>query len=359
MGFFGFGKKSKLGIDIGTASIKIVELTKDANRHKLLNYGIFELESADDAINLAGQSGRSKIAQLSNADVASSIKEILKKAHITSKDVVASIPSFPTFSTTITMPYLSEEDIAKAIPFEARKYIPVPLNEVQLDWAIVQTPKKVAKDAPAGNVEVFLVAVPKVEVARYQGIMKDAGLNLRALELENFALIRALVGNDLSPIAIVNIGGRSTSIIIVENGFQRLSHDYEIGGFEITKSIARALGLNLKRAEELKRNFGIRNSSENIVRQSMSSLIDLMVFETNKTIHNFEDQKHTKVTRIFLVGGLVNMLDFVPYFSEKLGRPVTPGNSFARVVMPPNLENLRPELNATFVVSAGLAMRDL
>lgn len=350
MGIFTSEKKSKLGIDIGTASIKIVELAKESNRFQLVNYGLYEWEGTD---------------KLSNAEVVAGIKEILQQTKIKSRDVVASIPSFPTFATTITMPYLSEEEIAKAMPFEARKYIPIPLSEVQLDWAIVNVqgdPKKGIINQPtksAPTVDVFLVAVPKEEVARYQAIMKDAQLNLRALELENFALIRALVGNDLSPIAIINIGGRSTSILIVENGFQRVNHDYEVGGFEVTKSIAKSLGINLKRAEELKRNFGIREGQDNIVRQAMSSLVDMMALEANKTIHNYEDQQKKTVAKILLVGGLANMLDFAPYFSQKLGREVSLGNSLARVVIPPKLESMRTELNSTFVVSIGLAMRSL
>lgn len=342
MGIFSRNVKSRLGIDIGTASIKVIELTKESNRFQLANYGLFELDPDAEG------------AKLSNTDVIAGIKEILGRAQIKTRDVVASIPSFPTFATTITLPYLSEEDIAKAMPFEARKYIPIPLSEVQLDWAIVNVPK-----TPQSTVDVFLVAVPKEEVARYQAIMKGAELNLRALELENFALIRALIGNDLSPIAVINIGGRSTSILIVENGFQRASHDYEIGGFEITKSISRALGVSLKRAEEFKRNYGVRDADDNIIRQAMISLIDMMAFETNKTIHNYEDQKKTKIAKILLVGGLGNMLDFTQYFATKLGREVSPGNSLARVVIPPQLESLRSEINSTFVVSLGLAMREI
>lgn len=342
MGFFKFDKKNRLGVDIGTASIKIVELAKESNRFQLINYGSFDLEQSNDT------------AKLSNQDITAGITSILRHANMKSRDAIASIPSFPTFATTITMPSLSEEEIAKAMPFEARKYIPIPLSEVQLDWAMVNVKKE-----QKNTVEVFLVAVPKEEVGRYQTIMKAAGLNLRALELENFALIRALVGNDASPIVVVNIGGRSTSILIVENGFQRASHDYEIGGFEITKSIARALGVNIERAEKLKRSFGIRDADDNIVRQAMSSLVDMMAFETNKTIHNYEDQHKTKIARILLVGGLANMLDFSQYFSQKLGRDVSLGNSLARVIIPSPLESLRTELNSTFVVSVGLAMREI
>lgn len=351
MGFFSLDKKSRLGIDIGTASIKIVELSKEANRFTLLNYGMIEVAAEKNT------------SQPSNAGIISGIKAILETAQIKSKDVVASIPSFPTFATTITLPYLSEEEVAKAMPFEARKYIPVPLSEVQLDWAIVNVHKEkkeqIIPKSSGPTVDVFLVAVPKQEAARYQTIMKDAGLDLKALELENFALIRSLIGNDLSPIVIVNIGGRSTSILIVENGVQRASHDYEIGGFEITKSIARSLGITVERAEELKRSLGIRDAENNIVRQAMSSLIDLMVLEVTKTIQNYEDQQKSKIAKILLVGGLANMPDFQKYFGQKLGREVSLGNPLARVVIPPGVERLRSELNSTFVVAIGLAMREI
>ena len=194
MSFFSFKSKSKLGIDIGTASIKIIELSKEGGRFKLENYGLFELESVDEAINVSGQSARNKIIQLSNPDLAWGIKEIIKRGKMKSREAVASIPSFSTFATVITMPYLSEKDMAKTIPYEARKYIPLPLDEVVLDWSIINVSANagvpqgaVGQQSAAPHpptVDVFLVAVPKEETERYKSIMKSAGLNLRALELK-------------------------------------------------------------------------------------------------------------------------------------------------------------------------------
>ncbi len=236
-----FKPKSKLGIDIGTSAIKVVELEKRGGRFELVNYGFFELKGASEQTE--GQS----LLKLPDEDIVWGIRELMKKANFHSRDVVAAIPSFSTFATVIEMPYLSEDDLAKAIPFEARKYVPVPLNEVVLDWSIVgivdQSQTAALKSAISSSaasksptVEVFLAAVPKDETSRYQRIMRDAGLNLVALELENSGLIRGLLGNDLAPTAIVNIGGRSTSIVILYQGYERGSHKYEIGGFEITKS---------------------------------------------------------------------------------------------------------------------------
>ncbi len=352
--FSPFKSKAKLGIDIGTASIKIVELDKRSERFALTNYGIFEFKGA--TADSAGQN----ILKLPDDEIIWGIKEVLKKGKINSKDVVASIPSFSTFDTVIEMPYLSEDELAKAIPFEAKKYVPLPLSEVILDWSIID----VSKQNPAAatrnpTVEIFLAAVPKDETLRYQSIMKGVGLNLRALELENSALIRSLLGNDLASTAIINIGGRSTSIIIVNKGYERLSHNYEVGGFEITRSIARSLNVGIQKAEDLKKSYGLKPDDENIVMQAMSSLVDMMAFETKRTITTYEESKGEKVARILLTGGLANMPHFMDYFKKKLGRDVIIGNALARVIQPGGIEKIASELSSTFAVSIGLAMREI
>ncbi len=358
-----FGAKSKLGIDIGTSSIKIVELSTSNGRHTLENYGLFELKGQ------SGSADAQSILKLPDEEIVWGIKEVLKKSNFKTRDVVAAIPSFSTFTTIIQMPYLSEEDLAKAIPFEARKYVPIPLDEVILDWSIVgivdpavastSTTTPPAPGSSKTTVEVFLAAVPKDETARYQRIMQAAGLNLVALELENAGLIRALLGNDLSSTAVVNIGGRSTSMVVVSKGYERLSHNYEIGGFEITKSIARSLNVSLEKAEELKHRLGLTDSNENIIKDAMTSLIDMMIFETKKTISTFEESKNQKIARVVLVGGIVNMPSFVNYFKERLGREVYVGNVFSRIVHPQELTPLVQELSNNFSIAAGLAMREI
>jgi len=429
-GFNLFKSKGKLGIDIGTSAIKIIELEKESGRFALKNYGFFEFKStehpraerpgADVASPLSPvpsgtENGSTQwqsrhgddqnILKLPDGEIIWGIKEVLKKAKIKATNVVASIPAFSTFATVIELPYISEQDLAKALPFEARKYIPVPLNEVVLDWSIIDIPRPDAYidgalsntlsprpnsrrpdvpvpilpsvetkgrrdrerlNAPSTSasgrpttVEVFLAAVSKDETTRYQRIMQGAGLNLRALELENSALTRALLGNDLSPTVIVNIGGRSTSIVIVDKGYERLSHNYEVGGFEITRSIARSLNVSLEKAEELKKKLGIKEIDENVIRGAMKSLVNMMVFETKKTITNYEETKNQKISKVLLVGGLANMPNFANYFQQKLGREVHIGNALARIVYPQTLSPIIQELSSTFAVATGLAMREI
>ena len=363
MGIFNlFGEKGKLGIDIGTAAIKIVELEKTGGRFALKNYGLFELRGTDT--QSSGQGMDQSILKLPDQEIIWGLKELIKKSNIKSTSVIASIPSFSTFTTVIEMPYLSEQELAKALPFEARKYVPIPLSEVVLDWSIIDISNPVTLGVPGSSprpatVQVFLAAVPKEETERYRRIMKGAGLDLKALELENTALTRALLGNDLSPTAIINIGGRSTSIVIVDKGYERISHNYEVGGFEITKSIARSLNVSIEKAEELKRKMGMNKADENIVNEAMISLIDMMAFETKKTISTYESLRKQKISRVLLVGGLTNMPSFVGYFKQKLNMEVYGANAFARIIYPESIKPVIQELANTFSIAAGLAMRDI
>ena len=345
-----------LGLDIGTSSIKMVELEKRGGRFELINYGSFELKESS---SLSQQNSGQNILKLPDQEITVGIQELVRKANFKSTNVIASIPSFSTFATVIEMPYVSNEDLARALPYEAKKYIPIPLDEVVIDWSIVGVvDNQTAVKGKPSNVEIFLAAVPKDETERYRNIIKGLGLKLGAIELENSALIRALLGNDLSPTAIINIGGRSTSIIIVNRGYERVSHNYEVGGFEITKAISQSLNVNIEKAEELKKKFGLKKSDDNIISESMISLINMMVFETQKTIFNYEESKNEKINNVILVGGLTNMPGMVDYFREKLGRQVFLGNTLSRLIHPPELHQINTELNSVFSVAIGLALRE-
>lgn len=358
-----FKSKSKLGIDIGTSSIKVVELGQENGRWVLQNYGMYELHGQ------GGQADTAKtVMDLPDQEIIQALKDILSTTHMKSRDAVASISSFSTFATVIEMPYTSEEDLAKTIPFEARKYVPIPLDQVVLDWSIIGVAKEkgapsvapTGKITPGANVavEVFLAAVPKDETARYQRIMKGAGINLLALELENSSLVRSLLGNDLSPTAILNVGGRSTSIVVVSKGYERLSHNYEIGGYEITKAVAGALNISPDQAEALKRKYGLINSPENKARPAMLSLIDLMIFETRKTIDSYEQSHGQRISRVVLIGGLANMPGLTAYVKQRMNWDILVGNVFARLIYPQELTPLLQTLSNTLAIAVGAALRE-
>lgn len=348
-----FVSKSVLGVDLGTAGIKIAELSRiSGDRFDLKNYGLLDF--------LAKESAGVKIG---DDLLIAGLRDLLSKVKPSTKDVVVSISSFLTFATVIEMPYLSAKDLGRAIPFEARKYIPIPLSEVVLDWSIInvreisQYESGPAPKTEFPNVEVFLAAVPKNEAERYKNIFLSAGLNIRALELENIALTRALIGDDNSPLAVVNLGGRSTSIIIIDKGFERVSRNYELGGFEITRILSVSLGISFERAEELKKKEGLKGSSS--FAEAAAPLIDMIVFEAKKTIANYEESKKTKIAKVILTGGQSQMPGLKEYFGQKLGKEILIGDPLKKVSFNSSLESILRNTGPSLAVALGLAMRKI
>lgn len=349
-----FGSKSVLGVDLGTAGIKIAELSRSGDRFELKNYGLLDFLTSNGVKEKAG-------VKIGDDLLIGGLRDLLSRIKPSTKDAVASISSFLTFATVIEMPYLSAKDLEKAIPFEARKYIPVPLSEVVLDWSIInvreisQYENSLAPKTQFPNVEVFLAAVPKNEAERYKNIFLSAGLNIRALELENIALSRVLIGDDLSPLAVINLGGRSTSIIIIDKGFERVSRNYELGGFEITKTLSVSLGISFERAEELKKKEGLKGNSSFV--EAIRPLIDMIVFEAKKTIANYEESKKTKIAKVILTGGQAQMLGLKEYFGQKLGKEILIGDPLKKVSYSKTLEGTLKNLGSSLAVALGLGMR--
>ena len=337
-----FGSKSILGIDLGTSGIKIAELSRAGSRFELKNYGILDFVPKDKSS-----------PRLNDQLLISGLKDLLNKGKFSTKDVIASISAFLTFTTIIEMPYLSEKDLGKAIPFEARKYIPIPLKEVVLDWSIINV--KQAGDHT--NVEVFLAAVPKDQTERYKNIFISAGLNLKALELENIALSRALSEENLSPLVIINLGGWSTSISVFENRFERISRNYEVGGFEIAKTLSEALSVSFEEAEKIKKTEGLKSGSSNFA--IIAPLVDLIVLEAKKIVSNYEENRKVKISKVILAGGQANMPGLKDYFSEKLGKEALLGNPFRNISYDRALEPVLKTLSAYLSVAVGLAMRKI
>ncbi|MEK7537229.1 MAG: type IV pilus assembly protein PilM [Patescibacteria group bacterium] len=344
-----FGSKSVLGVDLGTAGIKIAELSRSGDRFELKNYGLLDFsvkESAGAPLSGAG-------VKISDDLLIGGLRDLLNRIKPSTKDAIASISSFLTFATVIEMPYLSAKDLEKAIPFEARKYIPIPLSEVVLDWSIIN----VKEFSQHPNVEIFLAAVPKNEAERYKNIFLSAGLNIKALELENIALSRVLIGDDNSPLAVVNFGGRSTSIIIIDKGFERVSRNYELGGFEVTKALSVSLGISFERAEELKKKEGLKGSSP--FAEAAAPLIDMIIFEAKKTIANYEESKKTKIAKIILTGGQSQMPGLKEYFGQKIGKEILISDPLKKVSFTSALEDTLRSIGPSLAVALGLAMRKI
>ncbi|MAF14129.1 MAG: hypothetical protein CMI53_04540, partial [Parcubacteria group bacterium] len=262
MSFFS-PSQNYLGIDFDSNSVKVVELKNEGGRPQLVTYGYIDQEM-DKASGKKDDGDDSQTAQL--------IKHVCRQAKITTTKAVTSLPAFSVFSSILNLPTMSKKDLASAVKWEAKKVIPMPLEEMILDWKVVEeisadgTTKSVDSVAGAveakaevqengnGNAEeyqkkgflkispwakkkytkILLTAAPKDLVKRYISIFKTAGLNLLSLDTESFALIRSLVGNDKSSVMIVDIGSVVTNISVVVNSIPILNRSIDVGGLSIT-----------------------------------------------------------------------------------------------------------------------------
>ncbi len=345
------GRGSILGVDIGTASIKIVEVEKTSTLPKLKNYGILKTNTHLERPNSALQTSALKIAEKETAEF---LKILIKEAGFKANEAIASIPAFSVFVTLLEMPQMPEADVAKAMSFQIKQHIPLPISEVAIDWLKVgelETEEGIKQ-------QILLISVPNEIIRRYRNIFNLAGLKLKALEIESLSLARALVGNDPTAVLIIDIGACSTSIAIIDQGNLKFNVFSDIAGGSLTSAIANGLGINIKRAEELKKQKGLKAGK---AEYELSTLplpyLDAIISEGIRAKNKFEREQDKKIAKVFLAGGGANLSGIEEYFEKQINIPVSIGNSLSALSYSPEIELLVKQLGPELAVAVGLAIK--
>lgn len=369
MGIFS-SKTSYLGIDIGSSSIKVVELMNVNGRPRLVTYGFTEKKMDDWQDEDA--SGRTD-------GVAKAVSEICQKSKTNSKKVITALPNFSVFTSILNLPDMPKKELASSVSWEAKKIIPMPLEDIILDWKIIsETDAKISQDKlpdqptqevsslkkifsrPQKNLKILLTGASKNLVKKYIDIFNQAGLNLLSLETENFAVVRSLVGNDKSVIMLVDLGALTSSLAIIEKGVPVLSRSIEVGGIMITRAISHSMNVNMERAEQFKQDMsldseGANNSLPQTVEKSFGAILN----EIKYTINFYQEQNHKKIEKIILTGGSSLLGNLPGYISRTLNINTYVGDPWARVIFPTELKPILDRLGARFAVAIGLAMRNI
>lgn len=349
---------SCLGIDVGASAVRVVELDKKEERPRLKNYGIFSIKKY---LKQDWYKTTSKSDKLDAQELAKIIKMTLKRAKISSKDCYLALPAYSSFFTLVDLPQMTDKEINKAVPFEARKYVPVPVSEVVLDWSLVSSiNQKSQNKGKDKNIQILLIAIPKEIVSRYQQAIQLAGLNLLSQEGESFSASRSLVGNDQSSIILIDIGARSINISIVDKGYIRVVSNLEMGGLKITKKIAEQMNINLEEAEKIKTNFNSSQLSQEKkyqLKKISQSILDVIILEIKKIIDSYQNKYQRKIEKCILTGDSARLPELDSYFANKLSLEVSLGNPFARIVYPESLGPAIGDLNSSLAVAIGLAMK--
>ncbi len=362
MAFFGslFGTKkggSVLGVDIGSSSLKVVQLRKEHGKAVLETYG--ELALGPYAGGAVGQA-----TVLSAEQITETLKDLLREAKATTKSCGVSIPFARSLLVLVELPYRADpKEQQTVIELEARKYIPVPISEVQMDWFIVpaldQPRSGGAADqanAATRKVEVFLIAVHNDELALLQRASAAAGLTPSFFEIEIFSTIRAIVDEPVKPVMVLDIGAATTKTYIVERGVVALSHSISIGSQDITRAIAASGNLTLQRAEALKKQEGLQGGGPS----GSPELVFSRIFSSAKRVLvQYETAHKRSITSIVLTGGGGVTRELGTYAKNLFAIDVRIADPFAKCEAPAFMRPVLEEIGPEFAVAVGLALRKL
>ncbi len=348
-----FSSNTYLTIDIGTASLKMAVIKKDdKSKPQFLNYGYLESFEYLERSNAAFQTSTLRLGE---QDIAGYIKALMKESNLEKHPVIASLPSFSTFTTLLEVPTISDSEIAQSIALQARQYIPIPIEDAILDW--IKVGERTEEDGTR-KTQLFLISVPKEVVAKYQRIFKLADLELKYLEVEGLSLARALTSASTPPTLIIDIGSRSSVIIVAENGFPKFINQTDFAGGSLTAAVATGLGLASRRAEEIKRRRGLTSSGgEYELFTVLQPLLDVIINESVRVKKNYENTYRATIKKVVLSGGGANLPGILRYFTKEIGLPAYKANPFDLVAYPEAMQSFVEELGPFFHIVIGLGLR--
>jgi type IV pilus assembly protein PilM len=339
-----------LGVDIGSSSIKVVQLRRDRGRVVLETYGAIALGPyAGVEIGRATALGADKIAE--------ALKDVLREANVTTDDAAVAVPYASSLVSMLKLPKAVEKDLAQVVPIEARKYIPVPINEVLLDWFVVSDSKKLPAD---GKLEILLVAIHNDTIAKFRSIGTEAKLKTAFFEIEIFSAVRAALDHGLAPVAVADLGAGTAKFYVVERGIIRESHIINHGGQDLTLAASRALNLTVVQAEERKRKFGLTGEGETAdLKKSLELSLSPLIAELARTIAAWEQRNNQTLSALVLTGGGATLRGLKDLMQSKIQAPVRMADPFGKTASPAFLEKILQEAGPEFAVAVGLALRRL
>jgi type IV pilus assembly protein PilM len=355
-------ENSYLGVDIGGSSIKLVELANNNSRAQLVTYGYIERSLKDDKVKLIDRPD----------ETAAMIKSVVEKSKAISKRAITALPAPAVYSSIISLPEVKKSDLSSskkitaAVQWEAKKVLPLPLEEMILDWKVLGDETTLSGDKDKDtvkNLQVLLTAASKDVVQKYIDIFKKADLELISLETESFAMARALVGKDKTVVLIADIGTIGTDISIVENSIPMLTRSVAVGGLSLTKTIKETLNVSIAQAEQFKRDLDSSTIKEGQDFPEVLKLpIQAILNEIQYTINFYLEQpenKDKKVEKIILAGGTANLFNLPEYITSELSVRAFIGNPWARVIYPADIQAALEQVGTRLTTSIGLAMRDI
>lgn len=332
------------GLDIGSTAIRLVELSGNGSPKALVKYAYLPIEGT---LALSeSKTDQQKLAQ--------TIAQLVSQAKVGTRNVAVGIPSSRVFTTVADVDRLSQSELAKSIQYQADSLIPTPLAESKVDWALIG-------DSPADKTkqEILLSSVPNKFVEDRLDMLESIGLNVIAFEPDNLAMARALSGSEPAPQLLLDVGRRSTDLVVVLNGIPHLTRSIPTGTEAIVKAATQNLNVDDKQAEQFVFKFGMsKDKLEGQVFQAISGTVDLLTTEIEKSIKFFQTRyAGANIDHIVVTGGASVIPEFPLYLANKFGINVEIGNAWRNVTYSRDRQNELLAISNQFGVAVGLAER--
>lgn len=351
-------KDDALGVDIGSSSIKIVQLKKKNGKPVLETYGVL-------ALGPYANTEVGTVTNLKTEEISKALIDLMKEANVTTKDAVVSIPSLSTLIFTISLPSkVAEGELSKIIPIEARKYIPVPITEVTLDWFVIPGEAESyednnSRDKDNSRIEVLVVAIHNETLSQYKDIVKKTELVCDSFEMEIFSNMRASFSHEISPVILIDFGASKTKVSIIESGIVRVFHVVNRGSQDITRNVSQSLGITFDEAEKLKRTVGLDASLDPRIEKIARLSIDYIFTDINSIVFAYEKKYNKNVSKVFLSGGGSMLKGLLESARENFKAEVYYSNPFAKTETPAFLSPILEASGPEFAVAVGLALHQL
>ncbi|HEY5152742.1 MAG TPA: type IV pilus assembly protein PilM [Candidatus Saccharimonadales bacterium] len=340
------GNKSDFfGLDIGTTAARLVQLTNAGGQRSLVKYAYVPMEG-----NLSMSESKADQQKLSQI-----IKQLVDRAHVTTRNVAVGIPSSRVFTTVADVERLPASELAKSIRYQADSLIPTPLAESKIDWTLIG-------DSPADKTkqEILLTSVANKFVEERLDMLESIGLNVIAFEPDNLAMARALSMPDAAAQLLLDVGRRSTDLVVVLNGTPHLTRSVPTGVEAVVRAATQNLNIDEKQAEQFVFKFGLsQDKLEGQVFHAITSTIDLLTTEVEKSIKFFQTRYvGSKIEKIIVTGGASVIPEFPLYMANKFGLNVEIGNAWRGVSYSRDRQNELLAISNQFGVAVGLAERN-
>jgi type IV pilus assembly protein PilM len=342
--------KLAVGLDIGSSSVKLVQLKQRKDALQLVAYGSAPLppEAIVDG------------AMMNSSAIVEAIHGLLSEQRVKAKDVAIGVRGHSVIIKKIQMPRMTQEELDESIQWEAEQYIPFDVKDVHIDTQIL------SEGDASGQMDVLLVAAKKDMINDYTSVCAEAGLNVSVVDVDAFAVQNAFEANYEPPAAetvvLVNVGSSVSNINVLANGATTFTRDVTMGGSAFTEEIQKQLNVSYEEAEALK--IGGNGESDAVVPQEVERVIqgvaEQMAGEIQRSLDFYAaTAADHRIARLFLAGGTARLPALLKSIESRAGVPVEVMNPFRSIDI--DHKRFDPALIASAssgaAVALGLALR--